>query len=166
MKATKEEYLDACRMHHGLFGVFKNISRCHESEKEARTLDFLFAARAAVPHGLYEHWKSEEGNLKYYVVEGIGIEQDVDRPLVAYRALYRPHVGVLTFRHFLDDKFGFLAPIDRTAYQGPRFRLVRELSLEQIVTVLGYVVDLSKVKNSAVFRMHVDDILKKKVPEF
>ncbi len=122
--------------------------------------------QSSVWPGLYEHWKSQDGDAKFYAVFGAGIEQDVDSPLVAYTALYPPHAGELTFRHLLDEKRGFLTPINRDAYQGPRFTLVVPLTLGEIVPLLGYRSELALIKNPAEFRIRAGQILKKNLPLF
>lgn len=122
--------------------------------------------RASVRPGLYEHWKSADRNLKYYVVFGVGTEQDTHQPLVTYAALYRPHQGTMTFRHLFDEERGFLSPIDRTVYKGPRFEMICPLSLGEIFVLLQNADGLSLVKESPEFRLRVGKILKKNIPLF
>lgn len=101
---------------------------------------------ASVPPGLYEHWKSKDGNSKLYVVEGTGIEQDTFRPVVSYFALYEPHHGQLTFRHLTNRKNGFLAPIHRKSapYLGPRFAFLRRLTITDRAVLKERSADIAK----------------------
>ena len=120
----------------------------------------------SVPPGLYEHWKSVEGNLKFYVVFGAGVEQDVHIAFVSYAALYPPHHGVLTSRNLVHEQYGFLTPIDRKVYHGPRFRLVTELRLREIATVLECVGELAVIDDPMEFRLRIGELLKKDIPHF
>jgi hypothetical protein len=122
--------------------------------------------RNSVPPGLYEHWKSEEGKAKFYIVYYAGVEQDTDRPIVSYAALYPPHTGVGTFRHLVDEENGFLTPIKRDIYEGPRFTLVCKMTVKEFAILLDYKGELAMITNPPVFRMRVGEILKKKVPLF
>lgn len=120
--------------------------------------------RESVPPGLYEHWKSKDGDLKYYVVFGAGCERDVHTPLVAYAALYPPHAGHLAFHHLIDEQRGFLAPIRREVYTGPRFILVSQLTRQEIDILLEYVGELSVITDTTKFRLHCRSLLKKNIP--
>ncbi len=108
---------------------------------------------ASVQPGLYEHWKSSDPAPKFYAVYGAGTEQDTHIPRVAYAALYTPHQGILTFRHLLDTKRGFLAPIKRDAYEGPRFVQICTLTRIEIATLLDAVDGFCLVtRNSSSFQ--------------
>ena len=120
----------------------------------------------SVPAGLYEHWKSKEGDLKFYAVIGAGVEQDVHLAFVSYAALYQPHHGVLTSRNLVHEQYGFLTPIDRNAYRGPRFRLVTELRLREIATVLDCVRELAVIDDPMEFRLRIGELVKKNLPLF
>jgi hypothetical protein len=136
-------------------------------ESKGTDIDALVRIQHSVPPGLYEHWKSEKGNPKFYVVYGAGVEQDVHTPLVSYAALYPPHAGRLTYRNLIDEERGFLMPIDREVYKGPRFERVCRLTLGEITTLLQYVGELSVIKDPVRVRVHVARLLKSdKVPIF
>jgi hypothetical protein len=124
------------------------------------------AVRDSVPQGLYEHWKSTERSLKYYIVLAAGLEQDVHTPLVTYTALYKPHAGKWTHRNLLRKDRGFLSPIDRDSYKGPRFRFIAALTLHDIATLLEYIDELSGISDSVDFLQHVGALTKKKIPLF
>ncbi len=149
--------------------TYAEASEVHQRTKELHAFMVLHkedtatanAIRASVPAGLYQHWKSGNNSQKFYLVHGAGIEQDVLAPFVYYTALYRPHHGILTSRHLLDDSRGFLAPISRPIYEGPRFMLVRELSRRDIVTLLEHVEELAESTNQIDLVSAVERILQK-----
>lgn len=104
-----------------------------------------------VPPSIQEHWKSgnepgvtpENDHWKFYVVKGLAW---VDGTLKGkYAAFYKPESddppGHIFYRPLLDPREGFLVPINRPQwkphpYVGPRFSLIRELTLEQCDSLL------------------------------
>ena len=100
-----------------------------EAKDEQQQLKLEAGIQQTVTLGLWEHWKSEESDPKFYVVMGVGTEQDVHTPLVAYASLYGPRAGDVTFRNLIHEDRGFLVPIDRPSvpYVGPRFVIRRTL---------------------------------------
>jgi hypothetical protein len=165
MKATRDEFLLACKVHWAFCEAFLHLLDSKES-KDVYAARFGEWVRNAVPAGLYEHWKSEDGSLKYYIVFNAGIEVDVYTPIVSYAALYRPHAAIPTFRHLLDRERGFLTPINREVYQGPRFRLVEKLSHKEIHILLQYGGELSMINDPVQFRLHASDLIKRSLPMF
>ncbi len=159
MKALAQQFKDAHNLHRRtkkyVAAFLASNGTDQAAEKQIRT---------SVLPGLYEHWKSKEGDLKYYVVHGAGCEQDTHTPLVSYAALYAPHAGHMTFRHLVDDERGFLTPIKRDVYTGPRFRLVTTLSRNEIDILLQYVGELSIIKEYVKFHVHCRDLLKRELP--
>ncbi|MBU6321631.1 MAG: DUF1653 domain-containing protein [Patescibacteria group bacterium] len=91
---------------------------------------------ALVPSGIYEHFKSAEMAPKRYAVLGISFDVETMAPEIVYVPLYGAHHGVLMRRSLLDEADGFLAPVERPEYQGPRFRLVREAALGELAVEL------------------------------
>lgn len=94
--------------------------------------------RNQVPTGIYEHFKSTPEESMFYAVLGVGRDVDNGVYRVAYRALYPPHFGQIAFRQLVGKNpktganDGFLMPVDRAEYRGPRFQKVLECSLEDL----------------------------------
>lgn len=117
------------------------------------TQPFESAIADSVPPGLYEHWKSRDGDLKFYVVYGAGVQQDVHAALTGYASLYGAHCGKITFRNLLDDKHGFLVPINtpidrpdwKPVYVGPRFTLIEKLDAPQLGALIAHAERLAKL---------------------
>lgn len=115
-----DEALAECRRAENLYQVL--LGRI-DARDEPQQLRLEAEIQQTVGLGLWEHWKSGEDDPKFYVVIGVGIEQDVHTPLVAYASLYGPRAGHLTYRNLIHDEYGFLVPINRprVPYVGPRF---------------------------------------------
>lgn len=112
------------------------------------TQPFESAIADSVPPGVYEHWKSKDGDLKFYVVYGAGIQQDVHAAMVGYASLYGIHRGKITFRNLLDDSHGFLTPINRPGlYIGPRFTLIEKLDAVRLGMLIENAGRLAKIAN-------------------
>jgi hypothetical protein len=88
--------------------------------------------RSSVPMGIYEHFKSMPEDRKYYMVEEIGRFVDNGPYLVSYRSLYGEYCGRLAHRQLVGVNpvngtlDGFLLPVDREGYQGPRFIMIEQ----------------------------------------
>ncbi len=158
---STDPYTRACVLHQEACANYTALIESGGSDTEADG-----KIRSSVTPGLYEHWKSKDGDAKFYVVYGAAPEQDVYTPLVTYRALYMPHAKKIAFRHLIHEKRGFLTPVDRDGYRGPRFMLVEPLSEREICTLLDHAGELSAIKASAEFRMRAGELLKKKLPLF
>jgi hypothetical protein len=128
--------------------------------------DALLSIQNSVPAGLYEHWKSRSRAPKFYIVHGVGIEEDVHTPLVAYTALYGTHEGELIFRHLLDETRGFLLPVRHQLIEGHRYRLVTQLTPKEIATLLEYVGELSVIENALSFRLHAGGLIGRQLDLF
>lgn len=158
MKSSQDAFATA-------FAAHQRTQARHEAFLESDGMDAPAEEdiRRSVSPGLYEHWKSKEGDLKYYAVLGAGCERDVHKPLVALAALYAPHAGHLAFLDLLHPERGFLTPIKREAYVGPRFGLVARLSLAEIHTLLQYTHELSVIPHPTQFGVHCTKLLKRKI---
>ena len=149
--------------------AFRNkIAECFQSfvASGGKDMEAEKEVMQSVPAGLYEHWKSKEGAPKFYVVEHVLIEQDTWRPTVAYAALYAPHTAKLTSRHLLNNKRGFLMPVERDGWSGARFKLVAPLTRRDIDILLQYAGELAVIKDTVKFRLHAGELLKKLLPLF
>lgn len=97
--------------------------------------------RESVPSGIYEHFKSTPENPKFYSVLGAGRDVDHGSYRVGYWALYPPHTREFAFRQLVGPNpktrkhDGFLNPVKRAGYEGPRFRLVVACSVTDLVKV-------------------------------
>lgn len=80
--------------------------------------------RALVRPGYYEHFRSSKKSPKFYRVYEVLPHVNVGRGHYAYQvryaALYPPQAGRKALRE-LTGPSGFLTPIDRPEYKGPRF---------------------------------------------
>ncbi len=116
--------------------------------------------RASVPRGLYEHFKSTEPDLKFYVVIGANTEVDTHRPTVTYASLYGARAGEFTNRHLFDKKRGFLMPIKRDVYTGERFVRVLDItSMEKLATLAAHAHELGTIHDRAAFLKRVGDLI-------
>ncbi|MDR3546705.1 MAG: hypothetical protein P4M11_00260 [Candidatus Pacebacteria bacterium] len=98
----------------------------------------------SVKPGLYRHWESTEENPKEYAV--FWVERGVDDgPFeMSYTALYLPRLGQHATRALLSPegetdeqrRNGFLDPIDRAVYRGPRFTLIEEMKPEELMVLV------------------------------
>lgn len=85
---------------------------------------------AWIPMGIWEHFKSVPDDPKFYAVQGAGRDVDDGPYRAIYQALYGMHRGKVAFRQLIGPNpktgvlDGFLLPVDRESYRGPRFRLV------------------------------------------
>ncbi len=152
LQALKEALAFYDRVHRAHLAYLTAVPPDPETEK---------TIRESIPPGLYENWKSKEGDLKFYLVHGAGYEKDGPNPFVAFRALYRPHAGHLAFWHLTHAKHGFLIPIDCAAYMGPRFKLILPLNRHEIETLLQYVGELKMMEKRVEFLRHVCRLLMK-----
>ena len=122
--------------------------------------------RKSVLPGLYEHWKSTEEGPKFYIAYGATTLLGTHLSLVPCVALYRPHAGILTSRHLLDEEDGFLMPINRDEYSGPRFKLMCELSGIGIAVLLQYAGELCVARNRTKFLGHAAVLLDRRPGDF
>ncbi len=90
-----------------------------------------------VPPGLYEHFKSQEDDPKFYAVSGV--VPDVNGrfdPVVKYTALYGPLAGKPAGRILFEPDDAFWGPIIRpeaeSPYVGPRFTRTMMLSVREV----------------------------------
>jgi len=172
MNATKNDFGKAFVEHSRVSTLYAMYLDASALRGEAVAEQFATEIRRSVLPGLYEHWKSEEGSLKYYIVYGVGLMKDVHTPIVTCAALYKPHAGEMLQWELLLEKEGFLVPInrpastDRPAYQGPRFTLVEKLTLKEIGILLQGVNKLASYTDSVKFRMDVSDRLHRSIPLF
>ena len=159
MSVSEHVLLNALAFH-------EHISERFEAFRESEGRDTIAEKNIAdsVRPGLYEHWKSKEGDPKFYIVYGVGCEQDLYTPLVSYTALYAPHAGRLTYRHLLHEERGFLTPIQREEYTGLRFKLVVTLSWMEIRTLVQYIGELIVIESPVSVRGRCRTLLKKSVP--
>ena len=77
-----------------------------------------------VQPGYYEHFKSKRGDRKYYRVYGIRSQVNILKGPFAYQVDYASLYGPQKNRRGLRElvgRNGFLVPIDRPEYKGPRF---------------------------------------------
>jgi hypothetical protein len=156
MKTNLTAYLRAVE-------IRDHVARSHAAfvESSGEDLVALKDITNSVPSGLYEHWESVEGSPKFYAVFDAGCEQDLLTPLVSFVALYGKYAGKQTFRNLIHPECGFLTPIQRDAYQGPRFTLVTRLRQTQVATLVdNYVGELSVIQSLTAFRRHVEKVLK------
>jgi hypothetical protein len=132
-------------------------SRIPTDETKAACLEQL---SPYLPTGWWEHWKSgnEQGvtegddHWKFYAVRGptwraTGVIE------AEYAALYTPESnnspGHVFYRPLFDPEEGFFVPIALRAnwkphpYEGPRFVLIRELSLSQCDLLIGEAASIS-----------------------
>ncbi len=107
-----------------------------------------------VPLGIYEHFESQEGNQKFYVVDGILLDVNVDdfMPIVTYSALYAPHAGERAGQILVHPSRGFLQPVSRPTdpdhpWVGRRFRLVRSCTRAQTNALANFAQEISKFTN-------------------
>jgi hypothetical protein len=131
-----DEALKGWRQAENLYGVFLQAVADNDEANQLRLEQMI---REMVTPSFSEHWKSRENDPKFYVVYGVGVEQDVHNPLVAYTSLYGKRAGHITFRHLINKERGFLTPIDRPSvpYTGPRFSLIRPLSPYQCLALVS-----------------------------
>ncbi len=111
--------------------------------------------RESVALGLYEHWKSSADSPKFYIVHGVQIDVNTNTPSISYCALYPPHAGMLASRDLLDPENGFLSPISRPVYKGPRFNIITSLNRSKISALLDHLEELANIKNRDEFRQSV-----------
>ncbi len=111
----------------------KEIGSVWEVSEEYRVVQ-----ESVVP-GVYEHFKSSAEHLKQYVVFGVSFDVATEAFSVVYTALYGNNFGALLTRALLDEKEGFLVPVNRPDYAGPRFVLVREAGVEELATLLKHI---------------------------
>ena len=78
--------------------------------------------RELIPVGVYRHFK---GN--YYGVIGVAIHSETGEPMVMYRALYGDH------ELYTRPASMWVETIERDGYVGPRFVLMSEIDLDQII---------------------------------
>src|SRR3954463_4846170 len=142
MKATKQEYYRALRIFTGLCSVHDSIGNGPEVDRVQKVSSFERAINIEVPPGLYEHFKSVENDPKFYLVHSATAEVNRSTGVVTYASLYGDKAGVWTHRDLLRVADGFLSPIKRETYVGPRFRLIEKLTPRQIVDILDYVGEL------------------------
>jgi len=90
----------------------------------AKALEIDNRLRQLVRPGYYEHFKSSVEKpmfyLVYEVLSHVNYQTHDHLYQVSYAALYPPHAGRKTLRELLGDD-GFLTPIMRPEYVGPRF---------------------------------------------
>lgn len=95
---------------------------CLSNSPEAMRLDDKI--RALVRSGYYEHFKSSKDKPKFYRVyealSHVNVYRGHNAYHVRYAALYPPQAGRKALRE-LTGPDGFLTPIDRPEYKGPRF---------------------------------------------
>ncbi len=123
MRSNHKEYERALRKRERMLEAFGRMRSAWERGEADLTAEHLL--ENAVQQGLYEHWKSENGRknappegCKFYLVRGVHLDANRKKsPEVAYQALYMPHSGRKVLRDLLDEKEGFLMPIDRPALQ-------------------------------------------------
>ncbi|MDP3646183.1 MAG: hypothetical protein Q8R25_03780 [bacterium] len=122
----------------------------------------------SVTPGLYEHFKSKTDDPKFYIVHCVALRVDENIADVVYTALYGERAGEPASRVLWTPQSGngFVTPIDRREYRGPRFSLVTKLDRREIDILLQYVGEFSIVKDAVKFRIHVGDLLKRRIPSF
>ncbi|HEX2792677.1 MAG TPA: hypothetical protein VHO23_03100 [Candidatus Paceibacterota bacterium] len=82
-----------------------------------------------VRRGIYRHFKSSlEAGEKLYLVSGYSSDVDSKEYRVDYRSYYGEKRGTPAHRPLLAWQNGFLVPVKRASYAGPRFILMRPLS--------------------------------------
>jgi hypothetical protein len=92
-----------------------------------------------VPSGIYEHFKSTDESPKRYAVFGVAEgTEDLREWVVVYSALYPPHYGKLAWRPLIHPECGFLVPVERDEYKGPRFTLIQEMSGKDLWTLMRH----------------------------
>lgn len=143
---TRQQYRADMRRLNDAIEVGRKL---REGEINPSDAERLF--RATIVPGLYEHWKSETSDPKFYAV--LGAVPDVnakEMPVIAYAALYRPHGGKIVYRALLDPDDGFLAPIDRKDeqwnYKGPRFVLHQRLRTTELAYLIDRAGDIARCK--------------------
>jgi hypothetical protein len=117
--------------------IAKIIDSLKMGDEAARTLAERLLCESIVP-GIWEHFKSAEESQKLYAV--FGVVPDVNGkfpPMVVYAALYPPHAGRLVGRVLLHPDDGFLGPIDRSEYTGPRFKLLYPMTFTELNLIFG-----------------------------
>ncbi len=142
--ATRQQYRADMRRLHDAIELGRKVRA-----GEMRSADAEELFRRMIVPGLYEHWKSENSNPKFYAV--LGAVPDVDwkeMPVVVCAPLYRPHGGNLTSKQLLDPDDGFLAPIDRKDeqwnYKGPRFVLHQRLPITGLAFLIQHAGDIAR----------------------
>ncbi len=131
MKPNKEQYNEA-------LATRARAMEMHAAYVDSNGADpaLLASILRFVQPGLYEHFKSAPDDLKFYIVLGAQMEVDSHRPTVAYSSLYGARGGTLAGRHLFDQENGFLTPISRETYMGPRFKLITPLALHEAAMIL------------------------------
>ncbi len=92
--------------------------------------------REAVSPGIYEHFKSTDEHPRQYAVFGVSFDVESEAFSVVYAPLYGEHCGALLTRSLLDEREGFLVPVDKPGYVGPRFTLIRGAELEELARLI------------------------------
>jgi hypothetical protein len=139
MTKSLDAYDEAFKLHRYYQELLREIV---EEESNARQNEEILLN--CVKSGVYEHFKSTPEKPMRYVV--FWVERGVDKGpfAVSYSALYRPLLGQHATRPLLSPEGeadpqkcnGFLDPIDRLGYRGPRFTLVCECSTEELLRVI------------------------------
>ena len=127
---TEERIPDMQESYEGLLARYEDIVSLARSKPVTGIADLHI--REEVPTGIYEHFKSKTDDAKFYAVYGVGRDVDSGSYRVSYQALYGEHKGLMAFRQLVGRNpktrvhDGFLLPVDRGSYRGPRFRLVEK----------------------------------------
>jgi hypothetical protein len=127
---VQNQYNELLARHDEVTAMIHNIAIGNGTDAERAEYDRLICA--AIPPGIYEHFKSTRENEKRYIVLSIGSIVDTTITyLISYTPLYLPDVGKFMYRPLIGKANGFLMPIrrgenkDRPEYQGSRFKLIR-----------------------------------------
>lgn len=88
--------------------------------------------QAAVPTGIYRHFKSSpEAGERLYLVKGFSRATDSREYQVNYHPYYGEKRGKFITRSLLAWQNGFLVPVRREGYSGPRFTRMKELTAHE-----------------------------------
>ena len=157
MESNRKAYDEALVEWRRAENLYQALLGCIEAGDEPQQLRLEAGISQTATLGLWEHWRSEENDPKFYVVMGVGIEQDVHTPLVAYASLYGPRAGNMTFRNLIHEDRGFLVPIDRPSvpYVGPRFVIRRVLGglARTILQVQAPIIAMCKTRTATMKRI-------------
>jgi hypothetical protein len=143
-----DAYEEALKLHRYYQSLYQEIlQNGPDAEQNVQIL------LTAVKPGLYEHFKSTQEKPMRYAVFWVARQVDDGSFFVNYAPLYLPRFGDQTLRRLLSPIGetdpqkcdGFLDPIDRASYRGPRFSLIEERTHAELVTIVSKSTEVARV---------------------
>lgn len=124
------------------------ILRAHRMDTE-----LLAKLYAAVPPGIYLHYKSSDAHPMIYVVHSVSANlSGKGEPQVIYTFLYGELAGMVNHRPLFDPKEGFLTLVDS---ETPRFRRLRKLKPPELAIIESLAWRLAKGETLALITRNI-----------